>query len=81
MRMRSVLFPIAKVKRLLKVKTKVYFHATFFLNTKNVNVHFLVLNLGSEKGTHFLGQKGHFLSRNLILRAHYFAVPRHYAAH
>ena len=40
----------------------------------------VVLNLGSEKGTHFLGQKGHFLLRNLILRAHYFAVPRHYAA-
>ena len=41
----------------------------------------VVLNLGSEKGTHFLGQKGHFLSRNLILRAHYFAAPRHCAAH
>ena len=41
----------------------------------------IVLNLGSEKGTHFLGQKGHFLSRNLILRAHYFAAPQHYAAH
>ena len=41
----------------------------------------VVLNLGSEKGTHFLGQKGHFLSQNLILRAHYFAAPRHYAAH
>ena len=37
----------------------------------------LVLNLGSEKGTHFLGQKGHFLSRNLILRARVLAnAPR-----
>ena len=25
----------------------------------------VVLNLGSKKGTHFWGQKGHFLSRNL----------------
>ena len=40
----------------------------------------VVLNLGSKKCTHFLGQKGHFLSQNLILRAHDFAAPRHYAA-
>ena len=40
----------------------------------------LVLNLGSEKGTHFLCQKGHFFLLNLILRAHFFAALRHYAA-
>ena len=42
---------------------------------------FIVLNLGSKKGTHFWGQKGHFLSRNLIMRAPDFAAPRRCSAH
>ena len=40
----------------------------------------LVLNLGSKKGTHFWDQKGHFLSRNLIMRAPNFAAPRRCSA-
>ena len=36
----------------------------------------VVLNLGSKKGTHFWDQKGHFLSRYLIMRAPNFAAPR-----